>query len=62
MSHDMPGWYKSSYSGNVPDSCVEINPEVSPAVLIRDSKEDAGAIVTVSRAAWAAFAGSVAGR
>ncbi|WP_424213333.1 DUF397 domain-containing protein [Streptomyces sp. BI20] len=57
--HAGPGWFKSSYSGSEADACVEINPAVAPAVLIRDSKQDAGAVVAVGRAAWAVFAGSV---
>ncbi|WP_405662874.1 DUF397 domain-containing protein [Streptomyces sp. NBC_01166] len=52
-------WFKSSYSGGGGDNCVEI--AVYPeAVLVRDSKDMQGDVLTVSPRAWSAFAGLAA--
>ncbi|MEU9231182.1 DUF397 domain-containing protein [Streptomyces subrutilus] len=51
-AHDTPGWFKSSYSGNVNDSCVEINPTAAPTVLVRDSKQHEGPVLMVTAGAW----------
>ena len=45
-------WFKSSYSGTEGGQCVEVAAG-SAAVHVRDSKADAGPILTVSREAWA---------
>ncbi|RCG27575.1 DUF397 domain-containing protein [Streptomyces diacarni] len=50
-------WFKSSYSGAEGGDCVEVAAE-SAAVHIRDSKDVAGPVLTVSREAWAGFVGS----
>lgn len=52
-------WFKSSYSGTGGDNCVEIA-VCSDAVLIRDSKDAQGHVLTVSPRAWSAFAGLAA--
>lgn len=49
-------WIKSSYSGTEGGDCVEVAAE-SAAVHIRDSKDVAGPVLTVSREAWAGFVG-----
>jgi hypothetical protein len=49
-------WFKSSYSDTEGGQCVEVAAG-SAAVHVRDSKAVAGALVTVSRDAWAAFVG-----
>ncbi|MBT3154115.1 DUF397 domain-containing protein [Streptomyces sp. CHD11] len=47
-------WFKSSYSGTEGGQCVEVAAG-SAAVHVRDSKADAGPVLTVSREAWASF-------
>ncbi|MEV5984340.1 DUF397 domain-containing protein [Streptomyces sp. NPDC052051] len=52
-------WFKSSYSGSENDNCVEV--AVRPdAVRVRDSKDKAIRPLTVTPAAWAAFAAHAA--
>ena len=48
------GWRKSSYSGDQGGACVEVAacPE---AVHVRDSKDVAGPLLTVSPGSWSAF-------
>lgn len=51
---------KSSYSGgNAGQECVEVARNVPGAVAVRDSKDLAGPVVTVSPVAWSAFVGCV---
>ncbi|MGW1199749.1 DUF397 domain-containing protein [Streptomyces sp. NPDC002536] len=54
-----PTWFKSSYSSEERDNCVEVAP--SPAtVLVRDSKRvPDGPNLTLTPAAWAAFTRSL---
>ncbi|MGH4019853.1 MAG: DUF397 domain-containing protein [Pseudonocardiaceae bacterium] len=47
------GWRTSSYSGNS-GNCVEVAP-APEGVLVRDSKDPAGATLAVTAAAWHAF-------
>ncbi|MFJ3720202.1 DUF397 domain-containing protein [Streptomyces sp. NPDC090057] len=49
-------WFKSSYSGTEGGQCVEVAPDTA-VVHVRDSKAVAGAVLTVSREAWAGFVG-----
>jgi hypothetical protein len=49
-------WFKSSYSGTEGGDCVEVA-AATAVVHVRDSKAVAGAVVTVSREAWAGFVG-----
>jgi Domain of unknown function (DUF397) len=47
-------WFKSSYSNAEGGQCVEF--AAGPAAVhIRDSKDVAGPVLTVSREAWAEF-------
>lgn len=50
-------WFKSSYSGAEGGDCVEVA-AATAAVHVRDSKDTAGPVLTVSRGAWAGFVGS----
>ena len=50
-------WRKSSYSSDT-GNCVEVAP-VADAVLLRDSKDPTGPVLTFSPAAWAAFVNGV---
>ncbi|MDX3732459.1 DUF397 domain-containing protein [Streptomyces caniscabiei] len=54
MSTAAPAWFKSSYSSDQGDDCVEVAPLPS-AVRVRDSKRPAGPALTLSHAAWGPF-------
>ncbi|GAA2336656.1 hypothetical protein Scani_02940 [Streptomyces caniferus] len=47
-------WFKSSYSGTEGGQCVEVAAG-NAVVHVRDSKDVAGPVLTVSREAWAGF-------
>ncbi|MFH9106887.1 DUF397 domain-containing protein [Streptomyces albus] len=49
-------WVKSSYSGTEGGQCVEVAAGTT-VVHVRDSKDTAGPVLTVSREAWAGFVG-----
>ncbi|MFF7298725.1 DUF397 domain-containing protein [Streptomyces sp. NPDC008265] len=53
-------WRKSSYSGAEGGECVEVA-AAAGAVLVRDSKELGGPVLTVGPAAWAGFVELAAG-
>jgi hypothetical protein len=47
-------WFKSSYSGTSGGDCVEV--ALAPgAVHVRDSKDQAAAVLAFPREQWAAF-------
>ena len=46
-------WRKSSYSGNDGGQCVEV--AVSGLVLVRDTKDRAGAVLPLTTQAWRKF-------
>ncbi|GAA4001240.1 DUF397 domain-containing protein [Streptomyces marokkonensis] len=49
-------WCKSSYSGNTGGDRVEVaDGRPAGAVPVRDSKNPAGPVLTVSAGAWSAF-------
>lgn len=50
-------WRKSGRCAN--SACVEVA-EDGPLVLVRDSKEDAGAVLTFDRSSWSKFIAEVA--
>jgi hypothetical protein len=50
-------WRKSSYSNATGGDCVEV--AASGAVLIRDTTDRAGAVLSVSGTAWTAFLGTL---
>jgi hypothetical protein len=47
-------WRKSSYSGNTGGDCVEVA-DLVPGIAIRDSKNPAHGILTLTPEAWAAL-------
>ncbi|MGW6866144.1 DUF397 domain-containing protein [Streptomyces sp. NPDC054901] len=49
------GWYKSSYSSDFEDACVEASANPDGGVLIRDSKDRSRSPLPVSAAAWHSF-------
>lgn len=51
-------WRKSSYSGNGGGNCVEVS-ESASMVLVRDTKDCDGAVLTVSADVWGRFTASV---
>lgn len=54
---DSDHWRKSSYSGNGGASCVEVGCATDGArVLVRDTKNHAGAVLTFNSTAWREFA------
>ncbi|MFD8262867.1 DUF397 domain-containing protein [Streptomyces griseoluteus] len=52
-------WFKSSYSTGNGGECVEVA-TVPAAVLVRDSKQSAGPVLSLGRQAWAQFVGQAA--
>jgi len=46
-------WRKSSYSGDNGGACVEV--AVAEAVLVRDTTDRSGPVVTFSADAWRTF-------
>jgi hypothetical protein len=49
-----PGWRKASYSNNGGTACVEAG-HVPGAVLVRDTTDRDGAVLTVPADAWRRF-------
>ncbi len=57
--HSLPGWRKSSRCAT--SGCVEVA-RVGDSVLVRDSKDPDGPVLTFDREEWTAFlAGAAAG-
>jgi hypothetical protein len=56
-----PVWRTSSYSGNNGGQCVEVamNPNGTPACLMRDSKNPGGPVLAFTPSQWRAFAARV---
>ena len=52
------GWRKSSYSGNGGGNCVEVG-NGTGRVLVRDTKDRAGDVLTVPADVWARFTSSL---
>lgn len=51
------GWRRSTYSGSN-GNCVEVGAG-SPAVLVRDTKDQAGAVLAFTPGVWQLFADAV---
>jgi uncharacterized protein DUF397 len=51
-------WRKSSYSGGASGNCAEVA-AVADVVLVRDSKDKDGPVLTFKCRAWEAFAARV---
>ncbi|MEU4178388.1 DUF397 domain-containing protein [Streptomyces sp. NPDC026589] len=58
MVHGVGQWFKSSYSGGSGTECVEVA-DLSATVGVRDSARPEGPHISVGRAAWVGFMGSV---
>ncbi|WP_433313147.1 DUF397 domain-containing protein [Micromonospora sp. CA-269861] len=48
-------WRKSTKSGNNGGSCVEVADNLPGVVLVRDTKDRDGGMLTFGPAAWAGF-------
>lgn len=60
----LPTWVKSSYSGTGGNNCLEWAPAHIPTtgtVPVRDSKDPAGPVLTLTPTAWAGFVAYAAG-
>src|SRR5437868_6155649 len=55
---DRPRWRKSSYSGSNGGDCVEVADHAG-RVLVQDTKDRSGPVLSVSAEAWRRFAGQV---
>jgi hypothetical protein len=53
----MVNWRKSSYSGANGGDCVEVASD--DAILVRDTKDRSGAVLSVPAEAWERFTDSV---
>jgi Domain of unknown function (DUF397) len=51
-------WRKSTYSGGNGSDCVEVGGS-APVVLVRDTKDRAGAVLTFGPDAWRRFAAAI---
>jgi Domain of unknown function (DUF397) len=54
-------WVASSHSGPTGGNCVEVAFLAAGRVAVRDSRHPSGPALLFPAAAWAAFAGAVAG-
>jgi len=52
-------WRKSSYSGDTGGQCIEVA-HLTPHIAVRDSKNPAGGVVTLSAGVFSAFVRAVA--
>ena len=48
-------WHKSTRSGGNGGDCVEVADNLPGVVLVRDSKDPSGPVLTFSREAWEDF-------
>jgi hypothetical protein len=58
MEHLTPGWRKSNYSGNGGANCVETG-NAPGMVLVRDTTDRDGGMLSFTVSAWRAFAANV---
>jgi hypothetical protein len=56
--HALTTWRKSTYSGGNGSNCVEVGGS-APVVLVRDTKDRAGAVLTFGPDAWRRFAATI---
>lgn len=59
MANGTLTWVKSSYSGSQGGNCVEVAANVRGKVLVRDTKDRAGAVLGIPEAPWRRFAAEV---
>ncbi|MEV4625562.1 DUF397 domain-containing protein [Micromonospora sp. NPDC049523] len=57
MTTQQPTWRKSSRSNQNGGNCVEVADNLPSRVLVRDSKDQSGPVLTFGPDAWGAFVG-----
>ncbi|MEQ4305211.1 DUF397 domain-containing protein [Plantactinospora sp. B6F1] len=57
MTTQQPSWRKSSRSGQNGGNCVEVADNLPGRVLVRDSKDQQGPVLTFTPEKWQAFVG-----
>jgi hypothetical protein len=57
---DLAPWRKSTYSDGNGGNCVEVSGGC-PVVVVRDTKDRAGAVLRFGANAWQRFAGAIKG-
>jgi Domain of unknown function (DUF397) len=57
-NRDVTAWRKSTYSADNNGDCVEVGGG-GPVVVVRDTKDRAGALLAFGADAWARFAATV---
>lgn len=60
-THNLTGanWRKSSFSGDTGGDCIEVA-DLHPHIAVRDSKNPAGPVLTLTPSAFAAFVDAAA--
>ncbi|MEE6261299.1 DUF397 domain-containing protein [Plantactinospora sonchi] len=58
MTDVAPIWRKSTRSSSNQGNCVEVADNLPGRVLVRDSKDQAGPVLSFGPAAWRSFVGS----
>jgi Domain of unknown function (DUF397) len=58
MERESANWRKSTFSGNNGGQCVEVG-NASSGLVVRDTTDRAGAVLTVSASAWRALLAEV---
>jgi hypothetical protein len=59
-NRDVTAWRKSTYSADNNGACVEVGGG-GPVVVVRDTKDRAGAVLAFGADAWTRFAATVRG-
>jgi uncharacterized protein DUF397 len=59
-NQDVTTWRKSNYSGSNGGACVEVAAD-GAVVMVRDTKDRAGAVLAFGPAAWRRFAATIKG-
>ncbi|WP_326560603.1 DUF397 domain-containing protein [Micromonospora sp. NBC_01796] len=57
MTTEPPNWRKSSRSNQSGGDCVEVADNLPGRVLVRDSKDQSGPVLTFGSTAWRSFVG-----
>lgn len=61
MNSSSPSWRKSSRSSSNGGNCVEVAGNLPGRVLVRDSKDQTGPMLTFAPTAWRSFVATLAG-
>jgi hypothetical protein len=55
-------WHKSSHSGNGGADCIEVARRLPDRIVVRDSKDPDGPVLTVTPTDWQAFTRAIKAR